>query len=180
MTMATIGTIAIEAGERQRSYETAAWYRTFEYDAQTCDVTTDGRWVFYKIQGRDTYEHFPSLFAGVATGGGRIGEIDEASTFVVQLYDYIAADMVEQGIIELAEGFKIEESYFDHPVSCSGYVTDHSAPIGQRYSPCECEVHEDAHFQPTRTDRNDRGFLSFGYKPGVKNTKRHIKIVEDN
>ena len=179
ITTNVIGTIEFwHAGTmHDASYETAAWYRTFEYEAQTVEVRLVGNFATYTIQGRDTHEHFPTLFGGVATGGGRIGPCDQPSTYTVRLYDYVAAEMVEAGTLKLAEGFEIRESFFDHPVSCSGYVTDHSAPIGHKYSPCGCEVHEDAHYQPTKTERNERGFLPFGYVPGAKERKRHIKIV---
>lgn len=42
---------------------------------------------------------------------------------------------------------------------------------------CEHDVHEDAHYRPTVTERNARGHLPFGYAPGVKDRKRHIKLV---
>ena len=174
-----IGTIDLAAATIHRAdFETAAWYETFEHEAQTVEVRRSGQWMIYTIQGRTTHEHFPTLFGGVATGGGNIGPCDKPSTYTVQMYDYIAAGMVEAGRIDLANGHEIEESYFDHPVSCSGYIADNTQPIGHRYSACACELHEDAHYQPTLTERNKNGFLPFGYVPGVKNTKRHIKIVE--
>ena len=174
-----IGTIDLPARTiTDASYETAAWYRTFEHDAQTVKVRARaGTWAVYSIVGRTTREHFPTLYYGVSTGGGRMGDCDEPSTYVVQTYDYLAAAMAEAGGLKLADGFEIEESFFDHPVCCSGSVVDHSQPIGHRYTACGCDVHEDAHGEPTLTERSKNGFLPFGYLPGVKNTKRHIKVV---
>ena len=177
ITAEVIGTIDVQAGTiHDASFETAAWYRTFEHPAQTVEVRRSGQWVLYTIVGRTTYEHFPSLFGGVAIGGGRIGECDEPSTYTVQLYGYEAAAMVEAGTLELADGYRVEESFFDHPVSCMGYTTDFEASGYDRYPACEHDAHEDAHGNLV-TERNTRGNLPFGYVPGVKDRKRHIKIV---
>lgn len=171
----TVGTVHVPAGTiHDASYECAAWYRTFTHPAQTVEVRMSGEWILYTIQGRTTHEHFPSLWGGVAIGGGTMGDCNKPSTYHVQLYNYVAAAMVEQGKIDLSPGFRIQETYFDHPVSCMGYVTSYNPT---RYSPCPHEVHEDAHYRPTLTTRNDRGFLPFGYAPGVKDRKRHVKIV---
>jgi hypothetical protein len=175
----TIGTITVPAGTiHEASYETASWYTTFVHETQTVEVrlAPDGKYAFWKIEGRHTYEHFPSSFGGVQYGGGRMGPIDRPAVHRVQIYSYEAAAMVEAGTIQLADGYEIQERYFDHPISCSGY---HYEPVDGRAVPvaCEHDVHEDAHYQPTRIGRSPRGFLPFGYAPGVKERKRHIRIV---
>jgi hypothetical protein len=172
-----IGTIDLPGGTiSDKSYETAAWYRIFEYDAQTVEVHLVNNWAIYTIEGRTTHEHFPSLFAGVATGGGTMGDCDKASTYTVQMYDFNAAAMVEAGDLTLASGWEITESFHDHPVYCSGYKTDYTKPSGERYLACEHDSHENAHGMLV-ADRNKRGFLAHGYIPSVKNRKRHIKIT---
>ena len=180
--MTIIGTIEVPAGTLQRSYETAAWYQTFEHEAQTCEVRSNGDkhgFVTYTIVGRNTYNHFPSLFAGVATGGGDIGEVDEAATFVVQIYNYSAAALAEDGVIVLDDEVAgVEVTYFDHPVYCSGYVTDHAVEVGSggdRYPGCEHESHDDPHGALLAV-RDDRGHLPRGYVTGVKDRKRHAHI----
>ena len=180
--MTIIGTIEVPAGTRQQSYEVAAWYRTFEHEAQTCEVHSDGNKfgnVTYRIEGRYTYNHFPSLFGGVATGGGDIGEIDEPGTFGVQIYNYGAAALVEEGLMVLDDEVAgVEVTYFDHPVYCAGYVTDHAVEIGSggdRYPACEHESHDDPH-GALLAERDDRGHLPRGYVTGVKDRKRHAHI----
>lgn len=173
-----IGTIQVPAGEIHRAnYETAAWYTTFVNEAQECEVVMDRRGdVSWTIQGRRTYEYFPSLWGGVAIGGGRIGPCDEPDTHTVYAYGYTAAAMVEAGEIALHDGYRVEESFFDHPVSCSGYTIE-GVDGKAVYTACEHDLHEDAHYRPTVTERSSRGFLPFGYAPGVKDRKRHIRVV---
>lgn len=178
-TRTVIGTIDVPAGTiHDASYETAAWYRTFEYEAQTCNVTLRGNFVDYTIVGRTTHEHFPSLFGGVATGGGTMGDCDKPSSYAVSPYNYTAAEMVEAGRMTLTDAAEIKESFCDHHDYCLGHVSDYSKAIGEdgRHGPCDHEFHLDAHYVPTY-ERNARGNLASGYTEDFT-TKRHIKIVE--
>jgi hypothetical protein len=176
-TKPAVATMDIPAGTiHDASYETAAWYRTFEHEAQTVEVRLGGQFAVYTIVGRTTHEHFPTLFGGNATGGGTMGACDKPSTYGVQTHGYNAAEMVEAGDMVLTNGATIEESFFDHRTFCSGSITNYGEKIGARHSPCEHDAHEDAHGKIV-TARSDRGNLGHGYAPGVTNRKRHIKIV---
>lgn len=173
-----LGTLDIEAGTiTNRSYETASWWTTFEHEAQTVEVRSAGSFVVWGIEGRTTHEHFPSSFGGVQYGGGTMGPCDRPGRHGVQIYGYEAAKLAESGVLKLADDVEVVESFYDHPVSCSGYsyegVEGRAVPVA-----CECELHEDAHGRPTIAERGARGFLPFGYVPGVKDRKRHIEIVE--
>jgi hypothetical protein len=177
MTLATIiGTIELPAGTiHDASYETAAWYRKFEYDTQTVEVYLNAGSAFWKVDGRTTYKHFPTLFGGVATGGGTIGECDEAGTYTVRVDNHVAAAMVEAGEITLTDGFEIVESFYGSPIGCRGYSADYGSgePV---YTACDHELHFDLYGRPTRIERDARGFLPFGYTSGPKERKRHIRI----
>ena len=178
-TRPVVATIDLPAGTiHDAGYETAAWYRTFEYDAQTVEVRLSGNFALYKIEGRTTHEHFPSLWGGVPTGGGTMGDCDKPSTYSVQTYDYLMAARAEAGEAKLTDDYRIRESFCDHPEVCSGSVTNYEVPVmtAGRYAPCEHDSHDDPHGAPI-TERNARGNLPHGYAPGVKTTKRHIKIV---
>jgi hypothetical protein len=178
-TRTVIGTIEVPAGTiHDASYECAAWYRTFEYPAQTCEVYYGTTWVSWKLEGTTTHEHFPSLFGGVATGGGTMGDCDKASTYYVSPYNYSAAEMVEAGKITLNDAARVNVSSHDHHDYCMGYTTDYDVAIGSggdRYPSCSHDVHLDAHHMPT-TVRNERGNLVRGYTVSFT-TKRHIKIA---
>ena len=178
----TVATIDIPAGTiHDASFECAAWYRTFEHEAQTCEVRLAGNFVVYSIVGRQTHEHFPSMFGGNATGGGTMGDCDKPSTYGCQIYNYSAAAMVEAGEMVLVEGASIAESFCDHPEYCGGHVTNYGVPIGTpgRHGPCEHEAHEDHDGARVLTERNERGNLPRGYAPGVRNRMRHVKIVAE-
>lgn len=160
------------------SYPAAAWYRTFEHEAQTVEVRLSGNFACYRIVGRTTHEHFPSLFGGVATGGGTVGDCDKPSTYSVQTYGYEAAKMVEDGKMKLVDGYEISESFCDHPQFCSGYETVYAADGSSTFEQCGCPHHVDGFGELQTGKRSPRGFLAGGYVPGAKTTKRHIKIVK--
>ena len=178
-TCPVVATMDIPAGTvHDASYETAAWYRTFEYDAQTVEVRLASNFACYKIVGRTTHEHFPSLFGGVATGGGTMGDCDKESTYDVQTYNYNAAAMVEAGDMVLTDAATIKESFCDHSDYCRGSQTDYTVEIGTagRHVACDHDSHEDYRGNIV-TERDARGFLPSGYVPDSAVTKRHIKIV---
>lgn len=92
----------VDEGETaQRGYECAAWYQTLALEPGTYDVepvtirgtaVPDGQRPYYgkvTIPCREVYDFFPSLFGGVATGGGRIGECDRAGSYTVSPYWYV-------------------------------------------------------------------------------------------
>ena len=178
-----IGYLTVEAGTSRKSYETAAWYITFEYPAQTVPVVAhSGRTTCgYRLEGRETYEYFPSLYGGVATGGGNIGEIDRPGTHAHIIYDYQVAEWVAEGDtkFELAEGYELRTTRMEHPIPCGGNVrvSDPDAVHGSRCVPCDCRVHLDAQKNPTLTERNNKGFLPFGYQSEAFKLKTHHKIV---
>jgi hypothetical protein len=98
--MNVIGIMQIEAGTiHNNSFETAAWYQTIEYPAQTVEVRQSGNDVIWAIEGRVTHEHFPSLLGGVRTGGGTMGDRDKPITFTRRVYGYVAAEMIKAGVI---------------------------------------------------------------------------------
>lgn len=169
-----IGTITVEAGELQKSYETASWYTTFEYPAQTVPLTIDNRnyWAFYKLDGRDTFENFPSSFGGHQTGGGRIGEIDRVSTYTRQTYTYSIAQAIWNGGvgITLHSGWKVTSKEVAHPVMCLGYKRGGNESCGHEY-------HVDG--MGKRQDGVRRsGNLEAGYIPGEEKIATHYKIIE--
>jgi len=164
-TRPVVATITVPAGViHDASYECAAWYRTFEYDAQTCEVRLSGNFACYKLVGRTTHEHFPSLFGGVAAGGGTMGDCDIPSSLGRQIYNYNAAEMVEAGDMVLTDAAEIVESFCDHSDYCLGHAD------------CTHDSHDDPHGK-SLTERNARGNLPSGYVPNSAVTKRHIKIV---
>tara|TARA_R110000824_G_scaffold3513_3_gene16571 strand:- start:2598 stop:3158 length:561 start_codon:yes stop_codon:yes gene_type:complete len=174
-------TMTIDANTiHDAGYPTAAWYRTFKHEAQTVEVRLSGNFACYRITGRTTHEHFPSLFGGVATGGGTVGDCDKPSTHSVQTYGYMAAKMVEDGRMELADGYEISESFCDHPEYCLGYETVYAADGSSTFGRCGCPHHVDGSGELQTGERSSRGFLARGYAPGVKTTKRHIKIVKSS
>lgn len=94
-----------ETTEYNVNYETAAWYSTIEVPAGDYPVTfsksggrgkaegpEDGWWAHVALAGRRIYNFFPTLFAGVATGGGDIGPCDEPATYYLQTYAYTLRD----------------------------------------------------------------------------------------
>ena len=171
--METIGFIHVEAGTKRRSYETAAWYRTFTHSSQIVPLNLANGNVTYRLEGKDTFQHTPTLFAGVATGGGTMGPIDEPSTYVVQLYEFQVAQRVamQSANIVLNEGWAVHQETRAHPVSCLGHRY-----IDGKSVPCEHEHHLD-HRGKIRDTRNKRGFLGHGYVPGGYKTVLHHRFV---
>ena len=180
-TRPVVATMNIPAGTiHDASYTVAAWYRTFEYDAQTVEVSLSGNFACYKIVGRTTHEHFPSLFGGVATGGGTMGDCDKESTYTVQTHNYNAAELVEAGDMVLTDAATIKESFCDHSDYCRGsqttYTTDDDGNTTSSHGACDHDSHDNPHGK-SLIERCARGFLSSGYVPDSAVTKRHIKIV---
>ena len=175
----TVATIAVEAGAlRDHSYPTASWYRDFEYDAQTVDVRLSGNFVVYSLQGRTTFESFPSSFGGHQTGMGTHGPVDRPSTYTVQQYRYNAAAAVEAGRMGLVDGASIVERFVDHRVYCSGSSTVYADGLSTAVD-CGCSHHVDMWGENDRSERKNRGFLVHGYRPDVVERKRHIDFGLD-
>jgi hypothetical protein len=94
----------VETTEFTQSYETAAWYSTIEVPAGDYPATfrkpngapaegpEDGWWANARLDGRRTYNYFPSLFAGNPIGGGDIGPCDEPATYYIQSYAFSLKD----------------------------------------------------------------------------------------
>ena len=90
----------VETTEFRRGYETAAWYSIVTVPAGDYPVTfttirgekvdnlDDAYYANAVLDGRRTYDYYPSLYGGVAIGGGDIGERDEPDTHHVQSYAF--------------------------------------------------------------------------------------------
>ena len=180
MTGVVIGHIDVEARTiRDQGYSTASWYRDFECPAQRVEVTlsSDGRYAFWTLQGRDVFESFPSSFGGHQTGGGPHGPVDRPSTHTVQTYGYRAAAMVEEGRIELLDGWSIAERIVAHPVFCMGYRTVYDENGTSHVMDCGCPYHVDGSGRrPAVEPRTSRGYLTHGYMPDRTDQVRHISI----
>jgi hypothetical protein len=170
-----IGTINIPAGTIHKTYETAAWYTTFEYGPQICDLILANGRVSWTLNGTDTYEYFPSLAGGVAVGGGRIGPILRASTYTGSGYDYEYARLASEpnSEIVLDPGWTVDISKYDHQVFCLGYVTRYNAGL-QVSETVPCLHNEHIHRGQSVTRKGE--YVPSGYVPGEYNSKLHYRF----
>ena len=68
-TRRVIGTYVLETVEVfQELFECAAWYRNIEVQPGEYPITTDGYWIFVKLDGVIVSDNFQSLFAGMPIG----------------------------------------------------------------------------------------------------------------
>lgn len=183
--MTVIGTITIEAGTANKSYETASWYTTVEFDTQTVELKAHGKRVHATVVGRIVKEYFPSSFGGLATGGGTFTkDTMKETTYTFSWYDYQIATRVQEGCdkIVLADGFELVTTSFDHPIYCDGMKNYGIGPVKEA---CDCEAHTDCHGKLQHDVVEARGsypqHFTRGYKAlasgeRITKTRLHHKI----